>query len=524
MKNHALTCLSLLVAVLVAGCGEHTAETPTPSDADSAPVIAMDNGIHWYDGTVEEAFAAAQAENKPVYLYWGAEWCPPCHAIKATVFKSRAFIDRSRSFVAVYLDGDAEDAQAIAEKFGVLGYPTMIIFDSAGTELTRIPGGMDMQAYATVLDLALDDVAPAAEIVSRVLAGGEKLGDADCRLLAYYSWGQDREILKERDAASVFEKLEAACPSKLATEKSILYMAQLSHRIELAADEEDPQPLTADQKTQALKRVNEILKDYTLVKANVFDVAIDSADITAALTESATPQRQQLQSKFLAALEQLMDDDDVYMRERLYTLIGKINFERIDNADAEISELLREEIRMRVAWADETTTNPYERHPIINAAANVLGEAGMNDIAKPLLLAEIEHSKQAYYFMLTLADMEQTAGNHEVALDWLRRAYDESRGPATRFQWGYYYVSGLIEMTPEDTETIATTTIDLVRAVEASGGFYQRPKSQLKRLESKLREWSAEEGVLTSIRDEVQLICASSGDADIANTACEDFL
>lgn len=501
MRKRTFIGLVIFASILIGACSEQETDT----------------GINWYAGTVDEAFAAAKTENKPVYLYWGAKWCPPCHAIAATVFKSKSFIDRSRSFIAVYLDGDADDAQAMGERFNVLGYPTMIIFDPSGTELTRIPGGMDMQAYATVLDLALDDVAPAAEIVARVVAGGEALEEADCRLLAYYSWGQDREILKEHDAASVFEKLESACPSELAIEKSILYMAQLGHRMELAEDEENPQPLTGDQKVQALQRVNEILNDYAMVKANIFDVAFGSADITAALTESTSPERRQLQSSFLAVLDQLMADDDVYMRERLYTLIGKINFERIDDADVDISELLKEEIRTKVVWADEITTNPYERLPVINAAANVLGEAGMDEIAKPLLLAEIEHSKQPYYFMLTLADIEQTAGNIDGALEWLKRAYDASAGPATRFQWGYYYVSGLIEMAPEDAETIGNATVTLVRDIVNNGGFFQRPKAQLKRLESKLQAWIIDDDVLADIRDQVRSICAPE-------SACENFL
>ena len=36
------------------------------------------------------------------------------------------------------------------------------------------------------------------------------------------------------------------------------------------------------------------------------------------------------------------------------------------------------------------------------------------------------------------------------AIDWLKRAYDASTGPATRFQWGTYYINGLLEMTPDD--------------------------------------------------------------------------
>ena len=51
--------------------------------------------------------------NKPVFLYWGAEWCPPCAQIKSTIFNKREFQERTRLFVPVYLDGDTPSAQKL---------------------------------------------------------------------------------------------------------------------------------------------------------------------------------------------------------------------------------------------------------------------------------------------------------------------------------------------------------------------------------------------------------------------------
>ena len=50
----------------------------------------------------------------------------------------------------------------------------------------------------------------------------------------------------------------------------------------------------------------------------------------------------------------------------------------------------------------------------------------------------------------TAAGSPQRAGHYDAALGWLERAYDESQGPATRFQWGANYLQGLLEMAPED--------------------------------------------------------------------------
>src|SRR5574343_1878876 len=95
------------------------------ADKASAQAAAID----WRkDNNVEAAFAAAKAANKPLFLYWGAVWCPPCNQVKATICNRQEFIDKSRHFIPVYLDGDSPGAQKYAAQFKVRGYPTMILF------------------------------------------------------------------------------------------------------------------------------------------------------------------------------------------------------------------------------------------------------------------------------------------------------------------------------------------------------------------------------------------------------------
>ncbi len=65
----------------------------------------------WFAGTVDEAFALSAKEHKPVFLYWGAVWCPPCNEIKSEVFSKTRFDELMEPFIPVYLDGDTEAAQ-----------------------------------------------------------------------------------------------------------------------------------------------------------------------------------------------------------------------------------------------------------------------------------------------------------------------------------------------------------------------------------------------------------------------------
>lgn len=521
-----------ILAVLLAACGADKAEEAAPeptasSTADSAESLDPAKGIDWFEGSVDEAFAAAKQSGKPIYLYWGAVWCPPCHAISATVFKSPDFLERSKLFIPVYLDGDTENAQAQGEKFGVRGYPTMIVFDSDGEEITRIPNGIDLQAYANILDLTLGETSSAKDLVAELAAGRQSLAANDCTLLAYYSWGQDTTILADLDTGLAFRNMYDACPKEMRAERSILYFNWLDEAITAAEAVEDPVPLSDVQKAEAIAMVQQVLAFDDLVKANIFMVVLGGAEITAALTEPGSDARAMLTADFQDAMDRVAADESIYKRERIYTLAGKIRFERIDDAEAPLSEELQAEIRDVVKWADETTPSVYERQPIINALGNVLDEAGMDDVARPLMLAEIEISRQPYYFMVSLADIEQRAENYDAAVDWLKKAYDSTKGPATRFQWGYYYLVGLLEMKPEETELIQSVTVGLIDELQNSGGLYHRPKSQLGKIEQRLRDWSEANGYsaeLAEIRESVRDICETAAHQGDSRATCDAFL
>jgi thiol:disulfide interchange protein len=94
---------------------------------------------------LEKAFVKAKAEKKAVLVeFTGSDWCPPCIAMRKNVFSKKDFVTAaSKNFVLVELDfpnGDAEvkkKNEPYAVKYKIEGFPTVILFQPDGKEITR---------------------------------------------------------------------------------------------------------------------------------------------------------------------------------------------------------------------------------------------------------------------------------------------------------------------------------------------------------------------------------------------------
>lgn len=93
----------------------------------------------------------AAAENRLILLeFTGSDWCPPCKKQAKDVFEQPAFEKFAKeNLVPVKLDFPRRSEQpaetkaanqALAQKYSIEGFPTLILLDSKGTELAREVG------------------------------------------------------------------------------------------------------------------------------------------------------------------------------------------------------------------------------------------------------------------------------------------------------------------------------------------------------------------------------------------------
>ena len=525
-----------LAALLAAGGCSRKTPPPAPEPAEGAPTSpAVESGVHlppgidWFAGDVDAAFAAAQAAGKPLFLYWGAEWCPPCAQIKSTIFNTREFQERSRLFVPVYLDGDTPSAQRQGERFGVVGYPTMILFRADGTEITRLPGGVDVARYATILDTALGEARPVADIL-RAALDGTALSAGDWQLLAYYSWATDNgRLVPPAEAVTTFRKLAAAVPPGQQPERGRLYFEFL--RAAAADASNGPSPLAGDAREQEVLTLTRLLGAPDVAGANVENLLYAPKDAVGLLSDPGSAQREQVLRAWRAALDGLARGDGgvrLSGPEQINLVRARVALQKLETPDAPLPPGLLDEARATVARVDAAATETYARHAAINAAANLYWDAGLDEDADHMLKAELERSKSPYYFMLNLADLAQKAGREQEAVDWLERAWNGAEGPATRFQWGYNYLMGLLEMRPGDTARIERVALEVLGELgESPDAFYQRTQMRLEQLSAKLLEWGKggeAAAVVGRLRARTGAICASLPAGDPGRGNCEAFL
>ncbi|MBV8466783.1 MAG: thioredoxin family protein [Burkholderiales bacterium] len=497
--------------------------TDAPAAAPAAAAHTLPPGIAWQQGDVPGAFAKARAENKPVFLYWGAGWCPPCNQVKATIFNQQSFIERSKLFVPVYLDGDSDDAQKWGEHFKVVGYPTMILLRPDGTEITRLPGEVDAERYMQVLAIGLHATHPIKQTLEAALKGGKQLSADEWRLLADYSWDTDESKLVPADkVATTLQTLADYAPAKYASTGLRLRLKAVASAATAKS------PVTIDKAT-ALAAVDKVLADAKLARDD-FDIVVNyPTDIIAYLSAAHTPERSKLAAAWNAALVKLSDDSTISTSDRLAAVTGRVALAEMDaDKGTALPDSLVGDVRSRVAAADRATTNGYERHVVVVAGADALATAGLLDESDKLLLAELSHSHSPYYLMLELAANAKKRGDKAAALDWYEKAYNGSEGTATRLQWGVNYISGVIDLAPTDDARLdkaATSVLGELGSVK--NAFYERNTRYLTKLVTRLGEWNKDgthEATVKHVNSEIGAVCGKLPADDPQRPVCEGLL
>lgn len=495
--------LLLTLAVLNAGAAKH-------SDAP---------GIAWFDGDVNAAFAEAKQQHKPVLLYWGAVWCPPCQQLKSTVFNRPDFIARTTLFVPVYLDGDDEGAQKWGETFGVSGYPTLLILDANKRELQRIAGGMDLNQYANVLDLALADAQPVDALLESAVKH-HALTATQCKRLALNGWVlDDLEESKYAQRSLQLDQAARQCPKDSVSDRTRLqinaaYYATHASKATLNAHI-DTVMHVLDQPALALQVVDAL---WNL-----------DADFFKAVKSRGAVESKHFVKSFTAVMEAAVNDARFAEADHLQSIASELQANKILSPTGSIAQQMAQAARARLDAALAKHSTPYVRSGLINAGLAIYDLLGQNEEAYRVVKAELANSSTPYYTMADLAEIAESLGRKDEAIDWLARSYAESKGTATRFQWGVRYVDGLLRLRPDDIKRIHDVSMQVLGELNGDDRIYRRARAELARMDHELRAWNDKakgnhSDMIKALHQRLQQTCVHIPASEPARHSCDAFL
>ncbi|MGH8240583.1 MAG: hypothetical protein ACREXP_26695, partial [Steroidobacteraceae bacterium] len=282
---------------------------------------------------------------------------------------------------------------------------------------------------------------------------------------------------------------------------------------------------------QAMRSLFELYADPKLARA-IEDIVAADEESFAWAEKIGMDQRtvRRLHQRWLEAQEADADDPTVSASDRLRTVMAKLlrTMKQNPQSKSPIPQALADDARRHVTAALQSTPPAApERAQTVERAKGILGLIGDSDGARELVAEEIKISPMPYFYMSQMGYLEAARGHTDQAIAWFERAYRESKGTATRFQWGVKYVQELSRLRAQDEFAIREATIAVLGELQGPGRIYGHTRSQLAELEGALRNWNADDQhaqVIAAIRGRMADICAKVPSIESsAHQACASF-
>lgn len=192
-----------LSLILLAGCGSPTANTPAAS---------AEGGIAWLR-SVDEAQKASADRDAVIMADVYTDWCVWCKKLDAEVFVDGKVVEISRTLVNLKVNAeDNGPGMALAQQFGVDGYPTILFLkDEGGTlqEVDRIVGFLPAADFAAEMERIAGGGATFASLMAGYQSGTLDVNDQYRLASKYMQRGQAaqaQEILVKIDPASLADE------------------------------------------------------------------------------------------------------------------------------------------------------------------------------------------------------------------------------------------------------------------------------------------------------------------------------
>jgi thioredoxin-related protein len=237
--------------------------------------------ISWFRD-VPGAFENAKAEDRNVVLFLYTDWCGYCRQMDSTTFVDPAVtgeLGERFTWLRLNAETDREGAER-RERYGVTGFPTIMLLTADDEEIDRIPGYVPPDRFRSMVLEMVESPTSLAGLRERLASGGPD-PEAQFALAAKY---MERGMVEQ--AAENFRKAAELDPANQSgrADQSLYYYAETQVQMRNTAE-----ALRALQDLQRRFPESELAGEADLMRAEIH------------FNRGETDQAKDLLSRFLVA-------------------------------------------------------------------------------------------------------------------------------------------------------------------------------------------------------------------------------
>ncbi len=146
-----------LCCLLLAGCGSDSRPAAQAGASAGVPGPArIASGSLRFVDSYERGFNEARRQNKPLLLFFTAQWCHYCHQMADEALTNDQVVSLSERFVCVLVDADT--AAEVCRQFHVSRFPTIQFVSPQGMVLNRLEGKRPGHQVTMAMQAALQNL------------------------------------------------------------------------------------------------------------------------------------------------------------------------------------------------------------------------------------------------------------------------------------------------------------------------------------------------------------------------------
>lgn len=328
-------------------------------------------GVAFEPGTpaFSDVLAKAKAQSKPVFIDFSTEWCGWCKRLDKDTFSRPEVGEAMTAFVNVHVDAEKGEGVSLAKKYGVTGFPTLVVVDAAGDEVDRIVGYLKPEPFVKEVKRILSGEGTLPALKAKAEANPD---DVD----AGVAYASKVFVTKPEDALARFEGMAAKVHDKDRPAEARVWLAFAS----LAGEAGKHEP--------AMAAAERILRDFADTPA-AGEVGVKAgraflrADPRRALTFFETASNA---TKDGAARARLATWSVAVHREAMADALAKAAADAGDDAQLlnEIAWACHEQhvnVRDAVGWAKRAVELSNREPAVLDTLANLLWDVGQREEA-----------------------------------------------------------------------------------------------------------------------------------------------